>query len=134
MTVEMEGSSPNARRATLLRPLRRMTALVLSVLAFVLWLWGNMAVRNSNLPGETLRELAGWAFTLGSLGLFLFLPSLWKATLWFLGASVLLVLWWSFISASTLCGCMAYATYENVSNGAAASQYRSKFTEVFYSK
>jgi hypothetical protein len=84
----------------MLRPLRRLAAMGLMVVALVLWIWGKQAVGYSNLPGETLRGLAGWTYTLGTLGLFLFLPSLWKAGAAFLGISGVLIVWWLFIPAS----------------------------------
>jgi len=100
MTIEENASPFRPGKDTLMRPLRRLAALALFAVALALWIWGNQAVRYSNLPGETLRGLCGWAYTLGTLGLFLFLPSLWKASVAFLGISVLLVAWWSFIPAS----------------------------------
>lgn len=77
-----------------------MIALVLLVAALVMWGWGNLAIRYSNLPGEMLPKIAGWVFMLGTLAMFLFMKSLWKATIAFLVLSALLVLWWSMIPAS----------------------------------
>lgn len=97
---EQDPSQLGTRGGLLLRPLRRLAALALFAVALVLWIWGKQAVGYSNLPGETLRAIAGWAYTLGTLGLFLFLPSLWKAGATFLGISGLLIVWWLFIPAS----------------------------------
>lgn len=101
--MSIEPDEPHLRGARwtlLMRPLRRLAAIALGTLALVLWIWGNQAVRYSNLPGETFRKVAGMTYTLGTLGLFLFLPSLWKAGVGFLGVSGLLVVWWLFIPAS----------------------------------
>jgi len=101
MSIEEQGPSHlGAREGLLLRPLRRLAAMALITVALVLWIWGNQAVGYSNLPGAALRAVAGWTYTLGTLGLFLFLPSLWKAGAAFLGISGLLIVWWSFIPAS----------------------------------
>ena len=82
------------------RASRRLTALVLAILALGLWIWGNFAIRYSNLPGETLPKLASWVFTFGSLGLFLFLRSLWRAVIIFLGIGFVVLIWWLLIPAS----------------------------------
>lgn len=89
-----------SRWFTITRPLRRLIALALCAVALVLWIWGNLAIRYSNLPGENLPHLTGWVFTLGTLGMFLFMKSLWRAAVYFFIAGVLLVTWWSLIGAS----------------------------------
>lgn len=79
---------------------RRTAAFALILVVLATWLWGHFALRYSNLGSESFRAFGAWTYTLGSLALFLFLANLWKATAWFLGVSLVLLLWWFFIPAS----------------------------------
>lgn len=62
--------------------------------------WCTLAIRFSNLPGETLRYVAAGAFAGGFLLAFLLLRNRLRTAVAFFGVSVAVLIWWLFIPAS----------------------------------
>jgi len=82
------------------RLLRLQLLLVLSVVILLLGTWAVLAIRFSNLPGETARIAAAAVFGTGFALAFLFLPRRRRTLAVFLAAFAGVAVWWSLIPAS----------------------------------
>lgn len=82
---------------------RIVSGLTVGVIALVLvgmCGWCVLAIRFSNLPGETLRVVVAGLFGMGWVAAFMLLPRRKRTMWWFLGAFVVVLAWWWFIPAS----------------------------------
>ena len=88
------------RHGRFLRLLWLPVLLVVSVLVLLLGTWSVLAIRFSNLPGESTRIAAAALFGIGFGLAFLFLPRRRRTLAVFLVAVAAVAVWWSLIPAS----------------------------------